>query len=144
MKRRDAAAAPLPAVLAVVETILPSYPELPAASRIAVTRDVARYVDAQIDAMPPFLRLPYRAALSAFTWLPALRFGRSFGSLSAERRGVYLDWWTDSPIAPMRDFVKLMRSSALLVYFDHPSVRERMEGEEEADVPPPAARAAHD
>lgn len=116
-------------VFDVVRTILPRYPELDPDASAAVEADVASYVGAQIASMPAFLRLPYQLALLAFAWLPVVRHGRPFGRLSPMARAAYLGAWSDGPIAPLRDVVKLMRSSALLVYFDHPLVVERLEAE---------------
>jgi len=129
-----------PALHAIVETILPAFPALPEAVRRGVAGDVAAYVACQIDAMPSFLRLPYRLALLAFTWLPALRFGGPFAALPAAARASCLAIWTDSPLAPMRDFVKLIRSTALLVYYDHPVVLEQLSANGIAS----AARGARD
>ncbi len=111
---------------AVVIAILPKYPDLDAGTRLVVEHDVAHYVARQIAAMPSFLRVPYGLALRAFNWLPLLRYGRLFRSLPPERGAQYLAWWNDSPISFMRDFVRLIRSSALLVYFDHPAVAQQL------------------
>jgi len=111
---------------AVVTVILPRYPDLDPGVRVAVEQDVARYVARQIGSMPSFLRIPYRLALLAFEWLPLLFYGRPFRALPAARSARYLAWWNDAPILAMRDFVRLIRSSALLVYFDHPAVVQQL------------------
>jgi hypothetical protein len=114
---------------AVVAAILPQYPALDPAVRAAVEQEVTRYVARQIGAMPSFLRFPYRVALLTFDWLPLLRYGRPFHNLPPARSAGYLAWWNDAPILAMRDFVRLIRSSALLVYFDHPSVVQELEAQ---------------
>jgi hypothetical protein len=113
----------------IVELILPAYPPLDAPTCTTVHEHVTRYVASQIQSMPGFLRLPYKLAFVVFDWLPLLRYGRPFRRLPGATQTAYLALWNDGPIAPMRDFVKLIRSSALLVYFDHPLVMEKLEAE---------------
>jgi len=113
----------------IVTLILPPYPPLDAATAAAVGQDVTRYVATQIQSMPGFLRLPYKLALFAFDWLALLRHLRTFRRLRPEAQQTYLALWSDGPLGPMRDFVKLIRSSSLLVYFDHPLVMQRLEAE---------------
>ncbi len=79
--------------------------------------------------MQTYLRLPYRLAMFAFDILPLARHGRRFRSLPPAARERYLGAWNDAPVSAMRDFVKLIRSTALLVYFDHPVVREVLDRE---------------
>ena len=114
---------------AIVTLIIPAYPDLDAATRAAVEIDVTRYVASQIQQMPRFLRLPYKLAVVSFDWLALLRYARPFRRLPSELQSAYLAAWSDAPLGPMRDFVKLIRSSALLVYFDHPRVLQRLEAE---------------
>jgi hypothetical protein len=113
----------------IVTLVVPAYPELDAATRATVEHDVTRYVASQIQQMPRFLRLPYKLAVVSFNWLALPRYARPFRRLPAERQSSYLALWSEAPFGPMRDFVKLIRSSALLVYFDHPLVRQRLEAE---------------
>jgi hypothetical protein len=128
------------AVLAqILRLIAPSYPQLEAETQAAVLQDVTRYVASQIQGMPGHLRLPYKLALIAFNWLALLRYLRSFIALPEEAKRAYLAMWNDAPIGPMRDFVKLIRSSGLLVYYDHPLIMQRLEAERQL---PGSARAA--
>lgn len=119
------------AVLAeIIRTLTPSYPELAADTRATAQADVTRYVASQILAMPGHLRLPYKLALVAFNWLALLRYFRPFVSLPHELKPAYLALWSDAPVGPMRDFVKLIRSSGLLVYYDHPLVVQHLNAEQ--------------
>lgn len=113
----------------LVALIVPAYPDLDAPTRITVARDVTRYVCAQIELMSGFLRIPYKLAVTAFNWLALLRYGRTFRHLTTDRQEAYLALWSEGPVGLTRDFVKLIRSTALLVYFDHPLVLERLEVE---------------
>jgi hypothetical protein len=124
----------------IVHLVTPDYPLMDVDTRHTVHTDVTRYVAAQIQGMPGFLRLPYKLALVAFNWLSLLLHRRRFLGLPPEARVAYLARWSDGPLGPMRDFVKLIRSCALLAYFDHPRVMDRLEAERLR--PHPAQRAA--
>ena len=95
--------------------------------RPAIVEDVVDYVAAQIAAMPLFLRLPTRCGLWSFALLALLRHGRPFWSLSPERQAAWMTNWDAAPLRPARDLVKLVRSTALFVYFDHPELRPELE-----------------
>ena len=110
-------------VAEIVRLLLPERPELDGRERVRVESAVTGFVASQIEALPGVLALPYRAALGAFQLLPALRFGRRFGGLDDDAKAAWLALWSDGPFAPARDFTKLIRSCALLAYFDHPDVR---------------------
>lgn len=112
---------------AIVGAVLPSFPAVDVVSRQAVEQDVADYVAAQINAMPGFLGGPYQLVLVLFGWLPLLRYGRPFADLPERQRNDWLRAWETAPLLQMRDFLKLIRSTALFVYFDHPDVRQRLE-----------------
>ncbi len=113
----------------IVRLILPAFPEIDCPARKTVEHDVTRYLAVQIQAMPGYLRLPYKLALLGFGLLPFVRYGRCFRGLPASKQASYLALWNDAPVLPMRDFVKLIRSSALLVYFDHFLVIEGLEAQ---------------
>lgn len=119
----------------IVRAILPSYPELEPVVKATVHTDVTAFVASQIEAIPSFLRLPYKLALVGFNLLPLLRWARPFVRLRPEARASYVTLWSDGPIGAMRDFMKLIRSCALLAYFDHPEVARLLD----ARCPPKAA-----
>lgn len=119
-------------VAAVVERLLPAAPQLPAEARRRVAEASTRFVVVEIESIPRFLRLPYLLACVGFEWLAVLRYGRPFSRLSLEAQQSYLSLWSDFPVGPPRDFVKLIRGCALLAYFDHPEVRAALERERRA------------
>ncbi len=124
-------------VARLVRLITPSYPDLDSATRDTVERDVTVFVSAQIGAMPTFLQWPYRLALLGFNWLPLARYGRLFVHLGDDRAAAYVTLWSERGLGVMRDFIKLIRSCALLAYFDHPQVRACLDRAQ----PEPVARA---
>ena len=118
----------------IVRLLTPSYPPLDDRSRSEVHREVVRFTTAQIAALPDFLRAPYGIAIHVFDLLPLVRRRRRFVSLPADTRVAYLDAWTESRLAPFRNFVKLIRGCALLAYFDHPLVRAALEADRAANA----------
>jgi hypothetical protein len=113
-------------VQAVVAALLPGFPPLDGAAREQVVRDVAGFLGSQIGAMPATLRAPYRIALAAFGLLPLFRYGRTSTRLDADTRAAWLELWGERGGLPTRSFVKLLRSCALLAYFDHSLVTEKL------------------
>jgi hypothetical protein len=111
---------------AVCDDLYPDRPRLGDAAT-DVKGDVGAWVVGQVEGLPGYLLLPYRAALIGFGWLPVLRWGRSYPALPRARRLAWLSWWSDGPVPPCRDFVKLLRSCALFAWYDHPRVRATLE-----------------
>jgi hypothetical protein len=114
-------------VAAIVECLLPSFPTLDDATRAAVLVDVTRFVGSQIQALPEFLRAPYKLALFGFEWLPMVRWRHRFSRLDATQRAAYVDMWSESPAGALRNFMKLIRGCALLAYYDHPALLDTLE-----------------
>lgn len=114
-------------VTAIVTDLLPSHPVLAAVDRTVVAADVVAFVVAQVRGLPDFLRVPYGAASFAFDGLAILRWGRSFRRLDEGRRRTWVALWAASPVGATRNFIKLLRSCTLLAYYDHPTVRARLE-----------------
>src|SRR5262245_43507470 len=127
-------------VASIVALVIPEFPRLEAPVHARVHDDVCRYVLEQIGSMAAFLAGPYRMAILGFEALPVFRYGRTFHALSRPRQHTYLSLWSAAPLGAMRDFVKLIRSCALLAYFDHPDVRRALEVE--TAVSPSGAEAS--
>lgn len=113
-------------VTEIVAEVVPAYPELDHATRVRVCADVTDFVESQISALPPFLRVPYQLAIGAFQLLPVLRYGRTFGGLGTEARQRCLAFWSAGTLPFTAEFTKVIRSCSLLAYFDHPDVRGRL------------------
>lgn len=118
-----------PLLRSLVRSLTPEFPALESGQRIALETQVADFVGVQISSMPAFLRLPYCLCMSLFDWSALLRYGRLFRALDIARQRDYLAFWANSPIAVMRDFVKLIRSCTLLQYLDHPLVSRALQAE---------------
>lgn len=126
--------APPRALAALTVSLLPPWPALPAVSRREIEAEVIGYVDRQVSRMPLFLRLPYLGVLVIFSWGAAFRYGRPFAQLAARQRQAWVNLWAQSPVVPMRDFVRLVRSCALLAWFDHPTVSVAMRAQQQDPV----------
>ena len=113
-------------VAEIVRLIVPAYPDLCEAERTRVHSGVTAFVASQIESLPAFLAVPYGVGITAFELLPVFRFSKRFASLEDPAKQAYLSLWSEGPIGPARDFVKLIRSCALLAYFDHPDVRRNL------------------
>ncbi|MBI2821331.1 MAG: hypothetical protein HYX74_03830 [Acidobacteria bacterium] len=118
---------------ALVRSLLPENPALEPAQRAVVERQVVEFVAAQIGAMPRFLRVPYRIAMRLFDGSAVLRYGRRYTALDGFRQRQYVEAWAGSSLGVMRDFVRLIRSCALLRYWDHPWVVARLEAAPDAE-----------
>lgn len=109
-------------VTEIVRQLVSGFPPLEAAHRQRIEEQVGALVADQIEAMPSFLALPYRLALTLFHWLPVLRYGSPFLGLEEPAKASWVSRWSSSSLSPPRDFIKLIRSFTLLAYFDHPEV----------------------
>jgi hypothetical protein len=122
-------------IATVVASLLPAHPRVTESVRATVTASVVEFVVSQVGALPDFLRIPYGLGLLAFEYLPLARWGRPLGHLDAERRAAYIASWSDSPLGAARNFMKLMRSCALLAYYDHPALRSALEAPADTIAP---------
>jgi len=111
----------------IIEPLLPSEPPLAREVREAVREAVVGFVGAQIAGMPAHFRLPYRVAMVGFNWLAVRQYGRRFVNLDAAKQADYVSVWIHSTLGVKRDFIKLIRSCALLRFYDHPAVLAAME-----------------
>ncbi len=113
-------------VALIVDCLTPAFPALDPEARATVLVDVTRFVGSQIQALPEFLRTPYKLALLGFEWLPVVRWRRRFSRLDGARRAAYVDMWSESPAGALRNFMKLIRGCALLAYYDHPALLDAL------------------
>ena len=124
-----------------VTVLLPEHPHLNPETRGRVRDDVTAFVASQIDALPPFLNLPYRFALTVFDLAPLLRHRRRFRRLDVNVRAALLADWDMSALAAKRGYVRLIRSCAVLAYYDHPAVLRVLQTDVEPMVSPDRSAA---
>jgi hypothetical protein len=113
----------------IIRLITPLFPGLETHIQASVHADVTDFVASQVEAMPSFLRLPYMLAITTFHLLPIVRYGTHFLGLEQEAKAAYLSFWSNGKIGAMRDFIKLIRSCAVLAYFDHADIRRQLDAD---------------
>ncbi len=129
-------------VSAMVRALLPSFPDLASSEQMRVQSSVTSFVTSQIEALPSFMGFPYRLVITGFGLLSVLRFGRVFSALDEGSQQAYLLQWSEAPIGVLRDFIKLIRSCALLAYYDHPDVSRRLPAMSQGEGAPSVAAEA--
>ncbi len=97
-----------------------------------IENDVTEFVNSQIAAMPFFLQLPYKITLFIFNLLSIPSYKKPFLMLDSKQKREYVSSWENNKISKIRDFIKPIRSCALLRYFDHPIVLRILESNVEA------------
>jgi uncharacterized protein (TIRG00374 family) len=76
------------------------------------------FVGAQLRALPPHLRALLGVGLAGFAVLVALRYWRPYSALRPARRRSVFEAWAYGPVAPARQLMRPLRSTALLAYYD--------------------------
>lgn len=79
----------------------------------AAEREVEEFVAEGLRRMPPHLRLGVGSIVRVLMLLSFARRGRSFGRLEPAERREALRSWGASPLDPVRQYVRLMRSLVL-------------------------------
>jgi uncharacterized protein (TIRG00374 family) len=95
----------------------------------------ATFVEGQIAALQPKLRILYNIGMTGFRFVTRLRFLRGYCNIPLEARRVWTLRWAEGRIALLRQLFKPVRAIGLLAYYDHESVR----GPLLAEHPMPAA-----
>jgi hypothetical protein len=109
-----AAPSPLPPVFhAVVSTVVPAAAQLDDSG----WQQVDELVLASLRQRPDGLRRKLRLFLTLIEWLPALRYGKPFTSLDAERRRLVLSRLQQHPVELIRVGFWGVRTLALLGYY---------------------------
>lgn len=78
---------------------------------------VEEIVEDALAVRPPSMRRQLRALLRALQWLPVLRWGRTFTSLSADARRRVLAAMQDAPVLLLRRGFWGLRTLALMGYY---------------------------
>lgn len=104
---------------AVVETVVPEASELDAG---AWSR-VEEIVEDALRSRPASLRAQLRMLLRIVRWLPVLRWGRPFPSLSLDARRRFLGFLQDAPLLLLRRGFWGVRTLAFMGYYGREEVR---------------------
>jgi len=106
-------------ILALVEAVV-----VPAGGRAdpKVLADVAAFVQGQLGALSPQLKLLFETGMSFFRFATRLRFLRGYCDVTLDRRRAWVRAWAEGRYALLRQLFRPVRGIALLAYHDHPRV----------------------
>jgi uncharacterized protein (TIRG00374 family) len=83
----------------------------------------AGFVDGQIRALPPKLRLMFDCGMTFFRFVTRLRYLRGYCDIPLEARRRWTLAWAENRIALFRQLFKPVRATAVLAYYDHDAVK---------------------
>jgi glycosyltransferase 2 family protein len=118
---------PGPLLRAIVDAVLPqAVPDLGAITAEKVQADVSLFVSGQIQALPRRLQQALAAGLTAFALSVRIRHPLGFAAQPRARRIALVDQWSFGRWAPGRKLFRVIRSTALLAFYDHPAVERQL------------------
>lgn len=91
--------------------------------RAEVHEEVGRFTCEQIDCIPFRYRLLFKVGLVGFKLYIFACTGKFLCSVPLARRRKLIEFWAFGPIGLTRKFMKLIRSLAILAYYDHEAVQ---------------------
>jgi uncharacterized protein (TIRG00374 family) len=86
----------------------------------------ANFVEGQLRALTPKLRLLLDCGMTFFRFVTRLRYLRGYCNLSLETRRRWTSAWAENRIALLRKLFKPVRVTALLAYYDHDAVKREL------------------
>lgn len=98
-----------------------AHPPDPTAVRYA-----AGFVDGQLAALQPKLRLLFQCGMVMFRIATRLRFLRGYCDVPLAKRRIWTTQWAENRIALLRQLFKPVRATALLAYYDHDAVTQAL------------------
>lgn len=107
-----------PIIRAVAETVTPETTGLNQAG----WRTLQHTIDGAVATRPPRMQRQLALFLRAIQWLPLLRYGRPFTSLSPETRRRFLSSLEDSPLLLVRRGFWGLRTLVLMGYYTQADV----------------------
>jgi hypothetical protein len=119
--------------LALTEAVVPLEDlDLDPARRAEILGEVAAFVQGQAEALPRRLALLFGLGTFAFRLYVRLVRFRSFCGLSSGERRRIFESWAYGRIGLFRSLFKLVRSTALLAFFEIPDVCDALDRRTEA------------
>lgn len=110
---------------ALVESIV--VPEGTKANAKALA-DASDFVHGQLDSLNPQLKVMFESGMTFFRFVTRMRFLRGYCELSLEKRRAWTLDWAENRIGLLRKLFKPVRATALLAYYDHPTMRTQLVG----------------
>lgn len=100
--------------------------ELEESAKKEVYEEVGRFTFTQIACIPFRYRVLFSIGLTGFKMYIFLLSGRFLCDLPLAKRRAIVESWAFGKVALTRKFMKLIRSLAILSYYDHPLVLEKL------------------
>ena len=89
----------------------------------AAIRDASAFVQGQLAALQPQLKVLFECGMTFFRFVTRVRYLRGYCNLSLDKRRTWTLAWAENRQGLFRKLFKPVRATALLAYYDHPSVR---------------------
>jgi hypothetical protein len=93
-------------------------------------------VDGALQEREPAVRRQFGVFLGVLRWAPAVRYGRRFDGLRAERQDAVLRWFEDCPVSLLRKGFWGLKAMVFMGYYGQPETngligyRARFDGRE--------------
>jgi len=105
-----------------LETIPLNEPE-----RAKCAKTVTGFVQGQLQSLPVLLRAAFAAGMAAFRILVRMRYFSNFKNLSLDKRKKIVAGWAWGKVALARQLFRVVRSTALLAFYEIPAVKAALE-----------------
>lgn len=113
-------------MMAMVDALLPMEPGIDAEERRRIVAAASTVIEARVGGLPAVFRLGIHLLLRVFEMLALIfLFGR-FSQATQEKRRRFLDRAETWHALHLDDLIRLVRSLALLVYYDDHAVRRQI------------------
>ncbi len=115
-------------IAALAESMVPiDEIELENDERHEVMKETSDFVIGQVEALPRRLAILFAIGTAVFRFYVRVTRFRGFCDLPPETRREVLDSWAYGPIPLFRALFKLIRSTALLTFFESPAVQRALD-----------------
>lgn len=104
---------------------LPQTPWMNDEQRVESVAFVSEFLNAQVRALPLRVRIMFFVGLSGFEFITVIRFGRRFASLEQDRGRRWFESWAYGKVGLARQLFRMIRSIALLAFYELPYATER-------------------
>ena len=86
----------------------------------------ATFVDGQLGALRPQLKLMFDMGMTFFRFVTRLRFLRGYCDVPIEARRAWTKRWAENRVTLFRQLFKPVRATGLLAYYDHEAVKKTL------------------
>lgn len=115
-------------IAALTEAMIPlNEIDLAEDDRRAVLDEASVFVKGQVDALPPRLAIMFALGTAFFRLYVRVTRFRGFCDLPPDVRRHIVESWAYGPISLFRALFKLVRSTALLFFFEAPAVQAALD-----------------